>query len=91
MMETMTTMNLPRNKPTFLRIKALRLQDDRPAFDIARAARISSGRYSYLERGLLQPTAEERARLAEIFGVPADVLFRPLALRPRETGLVNAS
>jgi len=67
-----------------LRIRALRLSDGRSAFSTALEAAISSGRYSYLERGLLRPTPEERERLAEIFGVSGTSLFRPVVLRPRQ-------
>ncbi len=67
-----------------LRMKVLRLTAGRSAFAIAIAARISTGRYSYLERGLLRPTPEERERLAEIFGVPGTSLFKPVVLRPRQ-------
>jgi transcriptional regulator with XRE-family HTH domain len=67
-----------------LRIRALRLSDGRSAFSTALEAAISSGRYSYLERGLVRPTADERERLARIFGVPGTSLFKPVVLRPRE-------
>jgi transcriptional regulator with XRE-family HTH domain len=67
-----------------LRIRALRLSDGRSAFSTALEAAISSGRYSYLERGLVRPTPDERERLATIFGVPGASLFRPILLRPRE-------
>jgi len=67
-----------------LRIRALRLSDGRSAFSTALEAAISSGRYSYLERGLVRPTPGERERLARIFGVPGTSLFRPVVLRRRE-------
>jgi transcriptional regulator with XRE-family HTH domain len=67
-----------------LRIKALRQVAGLSAFEVAGKARISSGRYSYLERGLLRPTPEERERLGEIFGVPGSSLFRGIVLRPRQ-------
>ncbi len=66
-----------------LRIKALRINDGRSAFEVALAARISTGRFSYLERGLLRPTPEERERLAEILGAPGSSLFKRVALGPR--------
>jgi transcriptional regulator with XRE-family HTH domain len=39
-------------------------------------AGISQGRYSHLERGLLRPTSDERARLAKILKTSVSSLFR---------------
>jgi transcriptional regulator with XRE-family HTH domain len=59
-----------------LYIRARRLAERRTAFETARAAEISAGRYSYIERGLVKPTGDERTRLADVFGVQASSLFR---------------
>ena len=73
-----------------LRLKALRWSARKTAFDVARAAEISTGRYSYLERRLLPPTREERERLAVVLGAPAATLFRPL-LRASGSGASEPS
>jgi transcriptional regulator with XRE-family HTH domain len=59
-----------------IRMKLLRLAASRSQWDVANAARISQGRYSMIERGLVPPTDEERARLATALGAPAQTLFR---------------
>jgi transcriptional regulator with XRE-family HTH domain len=73
-----------------LRLKVIRLNAQLTAFQLAQAARISSGRYSYLERGMLAPSREERERLAQILGVAPASLFRSLSIRtgnqPNERG-----
>ncbi len=42
-----------------LRIKFLRISAGRSQWHIAQAARMSQGRYSMLERGLIEPTDEK--------------------------------
>lgn len=64
-----------------LRLKVLRLSTGVTALELAQAIGISSGRYSYLERGLLAPSPDERECLAKFFGVPPSSLFRPLSIR----------
>jgi transcriptional regulator with XRE-family HTH domain len=64
-----------------LRLKVIRLNAQLTAFQLAQAARISSGRYSYLERGMLAPSPDERKRLAQILGVSPASLFRSLSIR----------
>lgn len=59
-----------------LRIKLLRLSAPLSQWHIAQAARMSQGRYSMIERGLIEPTEEERERLAQILHAPALTLFR---------------
>lgn len=65
-----------------LRIKVLRLSKGLSQLALSLAAEISQGRYSYLERGVLSPTVDERERLATILHAPAATLFR-LAVRER--------
>lgn len=72
-----------------LRIKLLRLFASLSQWHIAQAAGVSQGRYSMIERGLIEPTTEERERLAQILQVSASTLFRP-ACRVRVTNTVNA-
>ena len=59
-----------------LRVKLLRLDRGDSAFAVARSIDCSAGRYSYLERGLVSPTPEEREALAKYFGVSPGTLFR---------------
>ena len=66
-----------------LRIKFLRLSEALSQWHIAQAGGMSQGRYSMLERGLIDPTPEERERLAQILGVLPSTLFRP-AVRNRK-------
>jgi transcriptional regulator with XRE-family HTH domain len=66
-----------------LRIKVLRLSRGMSQWALSQAAGVSQGRYSYLERGLVEATSEERERLAQILGGSASTLFRP-AFRDRK-------
>ena len=66
-----------------LRIKLLRLARGLSQWEFGRTARISQGRYSMIERGLIEPTPEERDRLAQILGAMRSTLFRP-AVRNRK-------
>ena len=59
-----------------IRLKLTRLLNGRTQFEVSHSARISQGRYSMLERGLVQPTPAEREVLAQILKVPANGLFR---------------
>jgi transcriptional regulator with XRE-family HTH domain len=59
-----------------LRVKVLRMERDLTQFDVSSASEISQGRYSMIERGLIEPTAEERARLAAVLGTAPSTLFR---------------
>jgi len=60
-----------------LNIKFHRIARDSTQFDVSRTSGISQGRYSMIERGLIEPTPEERARLAQFLEAPASSLFRP--------------
>ena len=64
------------------RIKLLRMFAGLSQWEISRSARTSQGRYSMIERGLIEPTDEERERLAAILNTPVSSLFR-LACRTR--------
>jgi len=46
-----------------LKLKLLRLERELTQWEISGASVISQGRYSMLERGLIEPTVEERVRL----------------------------
>lgn len=59
-----------------LRIKLLRISAGMSQWSLSQAAGISQGRYSYLERGLIEPTPEERGLLAQVLHAPASTLFR---------------
>ena len=67
------------------RIKLLRMSRALSQWELSRESGMSQGRYSMIERGLIEPTEEERVRLAEILGVPASTLFRS-AIRTRRHG-----
>ena len=66
-----------REESGMLRIKLLRLSAGLSQWHIAQAAGMSQGRYSMIERGLIDPTLEEREHLARILDVKASTLFRP--------------
>ena len=65
-----------------LRLKLVRIVSGQTQFEISRSASISQGRFSMIERGLIEPTDEERERLAQILRVPSSTLFRT-AIRTR--------
>jgi len=59
-----------------VRLKLLRLNAGLSQWELARAAGISQGRYSMIERTLISPTPEEREALAKALSAPASSLFR---------------
>jgi len=59
-----------------LRIKLLRMSRGMSQWELSRAGGMSPGRYSMIERGLIEPTSEERARLAAVLGTAPSSLFR---------------
>ncbi len=65
-----------------LKIKLFRMSKGLSQWELSRGSGMSQGRYSMIERGLIDPTAEERARLAEAVGAQASTLFRS-AIRSR--------
>lgn len=67
-----------------LRLKLLRIVSGQTQFEISRSASISQGRFSMIERALIEPTEDERKRLAQVLNAPASTLFRP-ACRVRAT------
>ena len=67
-----------------LRIKLLRISVSQSQWHLAREAGISQGRYSMIERGLIEPTEKERERLSRVLNAPASTLFRA-ACRVRTT------
>ena len=67
-----------------LRIKVLRLANDKTQWELSHEAHISSGRFSMLERGLIDPTVEERERLAHFLGASAASLFRTVGVSRQE-------
>ncbi len=73
-----------------LRIKLLRMSAGRSQWDVAQSVHMSQGRYSMIERGLIEPTEEERERLARVLIAPASTLFRP-ACRIRQASAVPVS
>lgn len=74
-----------------LRIKVLRLSASlsQSQWHIAQAAGMSQGRYSMIERGLIEPTSKERERLAQVLNTSASTLFRS-ACRVRVTDTLKA-
>jgi transcriptional regulator with XRE-family HTH domain len=74
-----------------LRIKFLRLSSAQSQWHLAQATGMSQGRYSMIERGLIEPTDEERDRLARILNAPASTLFRPASrVRATNTAIAGA-
>ena len=59
-----------------LRIKALRLARGFSQWELSRLARMSQGRYSMVERGLIQPLSTEREAIARILQASGATLFR---------------
>jgi len=68
------------------RMKAERMSQDLSQWQIAHMAGMAQGKLSLIERRLIEPTVEERDRLAKILGIPADTLFRPVirSRKPQE-------
>lgn len=64
------------------RLKMLRLARGLSQWALAQSIRISQGRYSMIERGLIEPSVGERERLAQVLEASAGTLFRP-AVRAR--------
>jgi transcriptional regulator with XRE-family HTH domain len=60
-----------------LKLKFLRMSWGLSEWELSHRSEMSQGRYSMIERGLIAPTAEERARLAEVLQAPASSLLRP--------------
>lgn len=65
-----------------LKIKLFRMSQGLSQWELARQSGMSQGRYSMIERGLIEPMPEERERLAAILGVAGSTLFRS-AVRER--------
>lgn len=66
-----------------LRIKVLRMSAALSQWHLAQAAKMSQGRFSMIERGLIEPTPEERERLAQALSAPSSTLLRP-AMRQKK-------
>lgn len=69
-----------------LRIKLLRLSNGKSQWELSQSAGFSQGRYSMIERGLIEPTPAERERLAQALHAPSSTLFRS-AIRERRTSI----
>ncbi|MEO7859193.1 MAG: helix-turn-helix transcriptional regulator [Nitrospirales bacterium] len=69
-----------------LKLKLLRMERDFTQWDISHASAISQGRYSMIERGLIEPTPEERERLAQVLRAPAATLLKPACRAKRAHG-----
>jgi transcriptional regulator with XRE-family HTH domain len=59
-----------------LRLKVTRMSRGLSQWELGRAAGMSQGRFSMIERGLVTPTGEERAALAQALGTSAATLLR---------------
>jgi transcriptional regulator with XRE-family HTH domain len=71
-----------------VQMKMLRLDRGLSQWELGRAAHMSQGRYSMIERGLIEPTAEERKALAKSLGVAPAHLLRPVALSETELPMI---
>lgn len=70
-----------------LKIKLLRMSRNWSQWELSRTAGMSQGRYSMIERGLIEPTDEERARLASVLGANPGTLFRAAVRSPTPTAV----
>lgn len=59
-----------------LKIKLLRLSKGLSQWELSSNAAMSQGRYSMIERGLIDPTEAERAGLAKVLNANPATLFR---------------
>ena len=60
-----------------LKLKLLRMSWGLSQWELSHQTGMSQGRYSMIERGLIEPTPEELERLAQILQAPASTLLRP--------------
>jgi transcriptional regulator with XRE-family HTH domain len=75
-----------------LTLKVKRVELGLTQLHVGTASGISAGRYSLLERGLVEPADEERKRLSQILQAPAATLFRPACrVRPAHNPQVVCS
>jgi transcriptional regulator with XRE-family HTH domain len=65
-----------------LRLKLLRLSRGLSQFRLAQAVKICQGRYSLLERGLIEPDPKEREALAVALEASPATLFRQVRTPP---------
>ena len=69
-----------------LKLKVRRVELNLTQLAICAASGISAGRYSLIERGLVEPSADERERLAQVLQAPATTLLRPACrMKPAHT------
>ena len=59
-----------------LKIKLLRMSKGLSQWELSRGAGMSQGRYSMIERGLIDPTEAERAGLGKVLNANSATLFR---------------
>ncbi len=59
-----------------LKIKLLRMSRSLSQWELSRTVGVSQGRFSMIERGLIEPTEAERIRLASVLGANPATLFR---------------
>jgi transcriptional regulator with XRE-family HTH domain len=71
-----------------LNIKISRVKQGLTQLTVSQASNISQGRLSLLERGLIEPTTDERQRLAEVLHAAPMSLFRS-AVRSTRAVSVN--
>ncbi len=69
------------------KIKLLRMSIGLSQWELSRAAGMSQGRYSMIERGLIDPTEAERAGLAHVLNANPATLFRS-AVRPPASSVI---
>ena len=69
------------------KLKLLRMSRGLSQWELSHQTDMSQGRYSMIERGLIEPTAEERERLAQVLQAPAATLLRPACRKPASAAL----
>lgn len=57
------------------RLRVLRAEREVPQIEIAARIGVGLDRYWRIEKGYYEPTPEERAKLARVFGVPASDIW----------------
>jgi transcriptional regulator with XRE-family HTH domain len=65
------------------RLKFERTRRGLSQYSLGRVAKISQPDIGLIETGRLSPSAEQLARLAAVFGLPADVILRPVEIVER--------
>lgn len=72
------------------KIKLLRMSRNLSQWELSRAVGMSQGRYSMIERGLIDPTEADRAGLAHVLKANPATLFRAAVRSGSAVGVFQA-